>query len=152
MDPREQIELAMEQALAEITIANGYNIPRDIQQVTRVQEVITAIPDADRPLLLLLTEVEASEFIELSLLEETWLTVNVRVYETLYPGEDGATVLNQYTAAIRQCLIQHRYWDGLAEFTEIRGVAQHQILEEMRPNIMTTVAARINYLHEDSLS
>jgi hypothetical protein len=151
MNPRESIEAAIAADLLGITQANGYTVARNVHAVTRRQIKVTDVPDELRPMLLLLTEENASEFIELSRLKETSLTVNVLLYETVRGGEEPVTVLNGYAQAIRRVLSRQHSWQGLADyiFTEIEGVAQHQILEDLLPTVMTTVAATVRYTHDD---
>lgn len=150
MTPREAIEVAIIEALWTLTSANGYDMPRDVRSVDRRLRPFPDIPEQQRPNLAILSEENESHYLELGPAKETTLTVNVRVTDTLAIGEEPAAVMNTYAAAIRKCLTVNQFWGGLAEMTEIQGVAQHEFAEALLPNLVTTVLASVHYEHEDA--
>jgi hypothetical protein len=146
---REAIESAMEVALASLTPANGYDVPRAIWGVTRKHVYISMVPDAIRPHIVLLTEFESQGPIGFGpdAEKEGVISFAVMVYETVPANQDGATWMNRYTAAIEQCLKDNQFWSFLAEMTEVQGVPTHDLLTV--PDAISTVNGRITYLYED---
>jgi hypothetical protein len=143
-DPRESIEVAMINALATISPANGYNVPKAIQLVTRDQIEISKVSDAYRPALVVLTELDESTLVMLGGVMEQVLSVVVLVYETWNSLESPTTVLNRYTKAVGDCLLSNGYWGGLALVTTLKGIPTHQIMTP--PDVISTVHAEIRYL------
>lgn len=143
-NPRQAIEVLMQQKLAGITTAT-HPIPRSIRLVTRKGLMWDQVSPSDKPAIVILTEENETENIGTGGVKRTSLTIASIVYERIHAGEEPADVLNAYTLAIGDVLEVNQYWSGLADFTNVAGVVQHKIMASMLPDVEATLAASVQY-------